>query len=256
RRRESRSGFRRRAGPTLRPPMGEARRRALHRLDARGAGARRSGLDVLRVADPDWADHAALCCGADRAHRASCRVRRRDLSRGYRIGAAGTAPRLARARHVPDADPAARRAAAGAGAHAACVRLAPVRYHQGHGNRFGDRRTGAHAAVGNAGGAELSADRGLQLRDARVFPDSLSRHARRRSHLSARRASRPLRNFEWSVVVAHRDALAAATGTTVLLTVATMAMAVPCGIIVASLRLYAWAPLGAIATAYVELFRN
>ena len=63
-------------------------------------------------------------------------------------------------------------------------------------------------------------------------------------------------NFEWSVVVAHRDALAAATGTTVLLTVATMAIAVPCGIVVASLRLYAWAPLGAIATAYVELFRN
>jgi His/Glu/Gln/Arg/opine family amino acid ABC transporter permease subunit len=63
-------------------------------------------------------------------------------------------------------------------------------------------------------------------------------------------------NFEWSVVVAHRDALAAATGTTVLLTVATMAIAVPCGIVVASLRLYAWAPLSAIATAYVELFRN
>ena len=63
-------------------------------------------------------------------------------------------------------------------------------------------------------------------------------------------------NFDWSVVVAHRDALAAATGSTVLLTVATMAIAVPCGIVVASLRLYAWAPLGAIATAYVELFRN
>jgi len=63
-------------------------------------------------------------------------------------------------------------------------------------------------------------------------------------------------NFEWSVVVAHRNTLAAATGTTVLLTVATMAIAVPCGIVVASLRLYAWAPLGAIATAYVELFRN
>jgi His/Glu/Gln/Arg/opine family amino acid ABC transporter permease subunit len=63
-------------------------------------------------------------------------------------------------------------------------------------------------------------------------------------------------NFEWSVVVAHRDALAAATVTTVLLTVATMAIAVPCGIVVASLRLYAWAPLSAIATAYVELFRN
>src|SRR5499433_741311 len=63
-------------------------------------------------------------------------------------------------------------------------------------------------------------------------------------------------NFDWSVVGAHRHALAAATGTTVLLTVATMAIAVPCGIVFASVRLYAWAPLRAIATAYVELFRN
>ena len=63
-------------------------------------------------------------------------------------------------------------------------------------------------------------------------------------------------NFDWSVVGAHRHALAAATGTTVLLTVATMAIAVPCGIVVASVRLYAWAPLRAMATAYVELFRN
>jgi His/Glu/Gln/Arg/opine family amino acid ABC transporter permease subunit len=63
-------------------------------------------------------------------------------------------------------------------------------------------------------------------------------------------------NFDWSVVGAHRDALAAATVTTVLLTVTTMTIAVPCGIVVASLRLYAWAPLRAIATAYVELFRN
>ena len=63
-------------------------------------------------------------------------------------------------------------------------------------------------------------------------------------------------NFDWSVIGAHRHALAAATGTTVLLTVATMAIAVPCGIVVASVRLYAWAPLRAMATAYVELFRN
>ena len=63
-------------------------------------------------------------------------------------------------------------------------------------------------------------------------------------------------SFDWSVVGAHRGALAAATATTVLLTVATMAIAVPCGIVVASLRLYAWAPLRAIVTAYVELFRN
>ena len=63
-------------------------------------------------------------------------------------------------------------------------------------------------------------------------------------------------NLDWSVIGAHRDALAAATGTTVLLTVTTMAIAVPCGIVVASVRLYAWAPLRAMATAYVELFRN
>ena len=35
-----------------------------------------------------------------------------------------------------------------------------------------------------------------------------------------------------------------------------MAIAVPCGIVVAALRLYAWAPVRAAATAYVELFRN
>jgi polar amino acid transport system permease protein len=63
-------------------------------------------------------------------------------------------------------------------------------------------------------------------------------------------------NFDWSVVWQHREALVAATGTTILLTVATMAIAVPCGIVVAMLRLYAWKPVAALATAYVELFRN
>ena len=61
--------------------------------------------------------------------------------------------------------------------------------------------------------------------------------------------------LDWSVVWQHREALAAATGTTILLTVATMAIAVPCGIVVAALRLYAWAPVRALATGYVELFR-
>src|SRR5213596_2916240 len=62
--------------------------------------------------------------------------------------------------------------------------------------------------------------------------------------------------FDWSVVGQHREALAAATGMTVLLTVTTMAIAVPCGIVVAVLRLYAWRPVRALGTAYVELFRN
>jgi His/Glu/Gln/Arg/opine family amino acid ABC transporter permease subunit len=62
--------------------------------------------------------------------------------------------------------------------------------------------------------------------------------------------------FDWSVVWQHRDVLAAGTGTTILLTVATMAIAVPCGIVVAVLRLYGAAPIRTVATAYVELFRN
>jgi ABC-type amino acid transport system permease subunit len=49
--------------------------------------------------------------------------------------------------------------------------------------------------------------------------------------------------FDWSVVWQHRDALAAGTATTILLTVATMAIAVPCGMIVAALRLYGVAPV-------------
>jgi len=46
------------------------------------------------------------------------------------------------------------------------------------------------------------------------------------------------------------------TATTFLLTVATMAIALPCGVLVAALRLYAPAPVRALATGYVELFRN
>jgi polar amino acid transport system permease protein len=62
--------------------------------------------------------------------------------------------------------------------------------------------------------------------------------------------------LDWSVVWQHRDELVVATGTTILLTFATMAIAVPCGIVIAVLRLYAWAPVRGLATAYVELFRN
>ena len=62
--------------------------------------------------------------------------------------------------------------------------------------------------------------------------------------------------LDWSVVWQHCDALIAGTATTFLLTIATMAIAVPCGIIVAVLRLYAWRPVRAVATGYVELFRN
>ncbi len=66
----------------------------------------------------------------------------------------------------------------------------------------------------------------------------------------------PAMTLDWSVVWQHRDALIAGTATTFLLTIATMAIAVPGGIVVAVLRLYAWRPVRALATGYVELFRN
>ena len=62
--------------------------------------------------------------------------------------------------------------------------------------------------------------------------------------------------LDWSVVWQHREALIAGTATTFLLTIATMAIAVPCGVVVAVLRLYGWHPVRALATGYVELFRN
>ncbi|MFO1414061.1 MAG: amino acid ABC transporter permease [Burkholderiales bacterium] len=62
--------------------------------------------------------------------------------------------------------------------------------------------------------------------------------------------------LDWSVVWQNRDLLAAGTATTILLTVATMVIAVPCGIVVAVLRMYAIPPVRAFATGYVELFRN
>ena len=62
--------------------------------------------------------------------------------------------------------------------------------------------------------------------------------------------------LDWTVVWQHRDALLTGTVTTIFLTIATMAIAVPGGIVIAILRLYAPTPIRALATAYVELFRN
>jgi His/Glu/Gln/Arg/opine family amino acid ABC transporter permease subunit len=62
--------------------------------------------------------------------------------------------------------------------------------------------------------------------------------------------------LDWTVVWQNRHALLHGTATTVLLTFGTMAIALPCGAVVAVLRLYAWKPISALATAYVEFFRN
>jgi His/Glu/Gln/Arg/opine family amino acid ABC transporter permease subunit len=114
----------------------------------------------------------------------------------------------------------------------------------------------AHAPIGDRCGPELPADRGVHVRDGRVLRDPVPGDARRGSRLSPRRALGPIMTLDWSVVWQHREALLLGTARTFLLTVATMAIALPCGIVVAALRLYAPAPVRASRTGYVELFRN
>jgi polar amino acid transport system permease protein len=61
--------------------------------------------------------------------------------------------------------------------------------------------------------------------------------------------------FDWSVIAENADRFAAGAAMTVLLTVLTMALAVPGGLVLAFLRLSPIAPVRAAATAFVEFFR-
>jgi His/Glu/Gln/Arg/opine family amino acid ABC transporter permease subunit len=63
-------------------------------------------------------------------------------------------------------------------------------------------------------------------------------------------------NLDWSVLWTYRYALLEGVGVTVLLTVLTMAIAVPGGIAVMLLRQSQWAPVRALGMVYVEFFRN
>ena len=62
--------------------------------------------------------------------------------------------------------------------------------------------------------------------------------------------------FDWSVVWTHRDALLHGAALTVGLTVATMLLAVPGGILLALMRLSANPVLRNVSLAFVEFFRN
>lgn len=62
-------------------------------------------------------------------------------------------------------------------------------------------------------------------------------------------------NLEWGVVWDHRWAFAEGVATTVLLTVVTMAVSIPGGLLVMGMRVSRFAPLRLLATAYVETFR-
>lgn len=63
-------------------------------------------------------------------------------------------------------------------------------------------------------------------------------------------------NFDWTVVWQYRAELAEGVLVTVLLTVLTMAIAIPGGIVVMVLRQSRLRVVSALGTAFVELFRN
>jgi His/Glu/Gln/Arg/opine family amino acid ABC transporter permease subunit len=62
-------------------------------------------------------------------------------------------------------------------------------------------------------------------------------------------------NLDWSVVWEHREQFLAGTWMTILLTVSTMAIALPGGLLLALLRLSRWRLVRGFATAFVEFFR-
>jgi len=61
--------------------------------------------------------------------------------------------------------------------------------------------------------------------------------------------------FDWSVVWQFRESLLAGAWLTIVLTVATMALAIPGGLLLALLRLSPWRPVSHAAMAFVEFFR-
>lgn len=63
-------------------------------------------------------------------------------------------------------------------------------------------------------------------------------------------------NLDWSIVWQYRHELLDGALVTILLTVLTMAIAVPGGILLAALRSSNIGPVSAVATGFVELFRN
>ncbi|TCR64627.1 amino acid ABC transporter permease [Bosea sp. BK604] len=62
--------------------------------------------------------------------------------------------------------------------------------------------------------------------------------------------------YDWSVLWQYRGAFLSGVGTTILLSVLTMAIALPGGVLIMLLRRSQVAPVAFLGTAYVEFFRN
>src|SRR5262249_8992802 len=122
-------------------------------------------------------------------------------------------------------------------------------------HRIGHRGARAAAPVASRRRPDLPPLRDLHRGDDRLFPALLSHRARRRCALPPRGASGRLMNLDWSVLAPHADRFLDGALMTVFLTVATMALAIPGGLVLAFLRLSPWSPVRRVTTGFVEFFR-
>src|SRR5262249_47653088 len=77
-----------------------------------------------------------------------------------------------------------------------------------------------------------------------------------RHGVPAARTSGAVMSYDWSVVWQYRHMLLEGAGITILLTVLTMAIAVPGGIVLALMRLSPIKPIAVASASFVEFFRN
>jgi polar amino acid transport system permease protein len=104
--------------------------------------------------------------------------------------------------------------------------------------------------------AELPADRGVHRGDRGVLRDPVPGDARRGPAVPTLRTPGALMNLDWGIIWDSRQVLLQGAAMTVMLTVVTMALAVPGGMVLALMRLSSNRVANGIAVAIVEFFRN
>src|SRR3546814_3992783 len=110
---------------------------------------------------------------------------------------------------------------------------------------------GAAAPIADRRRPDLSPVRDLYDGDARLFPAVLSRRPRHRPAVSPGPASGGVVTFDWSVITDNADRFAEGAAMTVLLSVPTMVLAIPGGLLLAFLRFSPVAPIRQIGRAHV-----
>src|SRR6185312_2765363 len=247
---------RRRRASHLRRPRRRLRPGILCRHHAFAAATRGAGVDLLRLPADCRLFHEQHHGRHHRPQRAPWRLRRRDRTRRPHFGAQGPDAGGARAGHVAPGGHPQDRPAASADPHDAGARIALHLRHQGQRHCLGHRGAGTAAAVADRRRADLSLSAGLYDPDDCLLSDLLPGRAWRRPPLPPGRASRFVMTAGWSLVWDNAGRFAEGALLTVELTVVTMLLAIPGGLLLAFLRLSRWRLIRFAATAFVELFRS